>query len=203
MFRKDVDFRVEDSQMTLRRALTGAIGALALVAATATSSMATSVTPSDSTDVDIVVTSNGVLSVLVSESEPFDDVNYSFTATHSYGQLTVSVTDLRGTAAGWTFNLRASGDFEGTNTTVTIPVNGLGLAFNQLVWIAGNTSTLPINESNISHVSTTGQQLTSAPEGYGNGQYDIRFNGDLLVPGDTLVDTYTTTLIVESAAAPN
>jgi hypothetical protein len=113
------------------------------------------------------------------------------------------VTDLRGTAAGWTFNLRASGDFEGTNTTDTIPVNGLGLAFNQLVWIAGNTSTLPINESNISHVSTTGQQLTSAPEGYGNGQYDIRFYGDLLVPGDTLVDTYTTTLTVESAAAPN
>jgi hypothetical protein len=198
-----MDFQVEDSQMTFRRTLTGTIGAFALMAAIATPTLATPVTPSDSTDVDIVVTSNGVLSVIVAETEPFDDVNYSFNATHSIGQLTVSVTDMRGTAAGWTFNLRANGDFKGAATTDTIPVNGLGLAFNQLVWIAGNTSTLPIAESNISHVSTTGQQITSAPAGYGNGQYDIRFNGDLLVPGDTLVDTYTTTLTVESAAAPN
>ncbi len=189
--------------MTFRKALTGAIGALALVAATATSSLAAPVTPSDSTDVDIIVTSNGVLSVIVAESEPFDDVNYSFTTTHSIGQLTVTVTDLRGTAAGWTFNLRANGDFEGANTNDSIPIGGLGLGFNHLAWVAGNTSTLFIAASNISHVSTSGQQIVDAPIGYGNGQYDIVYNGDLLVPGDTLVDTYTTTLTVESAAAPN
>jgi WxL domain surface cell wall-binding len=187
--------------VSLRKQLVGTVGALALVAVSSIPAFAA--VPSDSEDVDIVVTSNGVLSVIVSETEPFDDINYSFSAQHSLGALTVTVTDLRGTAAGWTFNLRANGDFEGANTTDTIPVGGLGLDFRYFAGVAGATSTQFIIGSNISNVSTSGQQIANAPVGDGNGEYDFVYDGDLLVPGDTLVDTYTTTLTVEAAAAPN
>jgi hypothetical protein len=188
--------------MTFRRTLTGTIGALALMAAIATPTLATPVTPSDSTDVDIVVTSTGVLSVEVAETEAFDDVTYSFDDKHSVGELTVTVTDLRGSAAGWKFNLRANGDFDGAHTNDTIPVNGLGLAFNYEQRVAGNPDLTGVTGTTILHVSTSGQQIANATTGFGNGEYDIVFAGDLLVPGDTLVDTYTTTLTVEAASAP-
>lgn len=187
--------------MTLRRSLTGTIGALALMAAVATPTLAV---PSStaSTDVDIQVTSTGVLSVAVAETEPFDDMSYSFSDQHSVGQLTVTVTDMRGTAAGWTFNLRAGGDFVGANTTDSIPVSGLGLGFMEVTRLAGNTNLLGVTGHSITHVSTVGQKVASAVVGEGNGEYAILFSGDLLVPGDTLVDTYTTTLTVEVPSAP-
>ena len=187
--------------MTLRRTLAGTVGALALMSAVAMPALAPPPTPA-STNVAIQITSTGVLSVAVTETVPFGGLNYSFTNQYSDGRLTVTVTDLRGTAAGWTFNLRASGDFIGAHTNDTIPVYGLGVFFNYLTPVAGNPNVLPITGSSVVHVSTVGQQIVTAPAGTGNGEYDVNYLTELLVPGDTLVDTYTTTLTVEVPSAP-
>ena len=187
--------------MTRRRTLAGVFGALALVASTVAPALATTTTTA-STNVEVGVTSTGVLSVAIDVSTAFDDINYSFSDQHSEGQLTVTVTDLRGTAAGWSFNLRASGDFTGAETTDSIPIGGLGFAFIETALIAGDANSLGVSGHNIQHVSTTGQQIASAIAGEGDGEYAILFFGDLLVPGDTLVDSYTTTLTVEVPSAP-
>ena len=175
---------------------------LALIAAATTTTFAAE-TASDSENVDIVISSDGVLSVVVEESKVFPDVDYSFDEQVKDGELTVTVTDLRGTAAGWTFNLRANGNFEGANTTDSFPVSGLELTFDSVTPISGNSDTTGIVGSGIPGVSTTGQEIVDADQGYGNGEYDLLYLGALTIPGDTLVDTYTTTLIVEVASAPS
>jgi hypothetical protein len=186
-----------------RRAL-ASIGAAAMLAATIASGQAAVPTSTSSTDVDIVVTSTGVLSVLVTETEPFDDISYSFSNQTVEGQLTIQVTDQRGTAAGWNFNLRGSGDFTGSagGPGDSFELTGLSLTHASTTRVAGNTDVSGIDGHNLTQVTTAGQQIASAAVNYGNGQYNMLYDGDLVIPGDTLVDTYKTTIVVEVPAAP-
>lgn len=181
------------------------IGAAAMMfASVATGYAVEAPRASDQATVDIVVTSAGVLSVTVTETETFDDIAYSFDDQKVEGDLTVQVTDQRGTAAGWTFNLRGS-DFTGSRSGPgdSFPISGLSLVHTSTTPLAGNPSTKGIAGYDIPSVNATGNQIVSASTGFGNGQYDVLFDGTLVVPGDTLVDSYTATIVVEVPSAPN
>jgi hypothetical protein len=193
---------MERRLMEFRKILIVTAGAAALIASTAMGAVAQTA-PSDNTDVDIAVTSTGVLSVQVEETNAFDDIEYSFSEQTVNGTLRVTITDERGTAEGWTFNLRAD-DFTGTPAGPgdSFPVNGLSLTYDGISVVAGNSNTSGISGSGIGSVSGTGQQIADANNGYGNGQYRMRYPGQLTIPGDTLVDTYTSTVTVEAVSAP-
>jgi hypothetical protein len=188
--------------MSLRKTLMATAGAAALIATTTIASVAQT-TPSDSTDVDIAVTSQGVLSVKVEESKAFDDIEYSFRDQTVNGTLRVTVTDERGSAEGWTFNLRAD-DFNGTldGPGDSFSVNGMSLTFGGVSTVAGNPDAAGITGSGIANVSSTGGQIASAAKGSGNGKYRLSYPSQLTIPGDTLVDTYTSTVTVEAVSAP-
>jgi hypothetical protein len=188
--------------MRLRKRLVATAGAAALIASTAIAGAAQTV-PSDSTNVDINVTSEGVLSVVVDEKEEFRDIEYSFNEQTVEGALSVTVTDERGTAEGWSFNLRAS-NFTGlaSGPGDSFPASGLGLEYDDVDVNAGNPDTTGISGYGIASVSGTGQKIADASEGYGNGEYELSYPGELRIPGDTLVDTYTSTVTVEAVSAP-
>jgi len=188
----------------MKRQIIATLGAAVLMASAVASSSAVPAPVSSNTDVDIVVTSTGVLSVSIAETEPFDDIRYSFDRQTVEGDLTIQVTDQRGTAAGWTFNLRGTGDFTGrpTGPGDSFPLSGLGLRYTSVSVDAGNPDTSGITGSGVPQVSTTGQQVATASPDSGNGQYDLLYDGTLSIPGDTLVDTYSTTIIVEVPANP-
>jgi hypothetical protein len=188
--------------MSLRKTFLATAGAAALIASTTIAGTA-QVVPSDSTDVDIAVTSTGVLSVKVEETGAFDDIEYSFQDQTVDGTLRVTVTDERGSAEGWTFNLRAD-DFEGTSAGPgdSFSANGMSLSYGGVSTVAGNPDTAGISGQGIGSVSGTGQQIANAGRGYGNGKYRLSYPGQLTIPGDTLVDTYTSTVTVEAVSAP-
>lgn len=188
--------------MHLRKSLVASAGAAVLIASTAIAGAAQTA-PSDATDVDIEVTSQGVLSVSVEEVNAFDDIQYSFQDQTVNGTLRVTVTDERGTAEGWSFNLRAE-DFTGTagGPGDSFPVSGLGLSFGGTSVVTGNPDTTGISGFGVGSVSSTGQRIADASNGYGNGQYRLLYPGELDIPGDTLVDTYTSTVTVEAVSAP-
>jgi hypothetical protein len=192
--------------MIMKHRVLASLGAAAMMASVVSTGFAAVPVESDSSraDVDIVVTSTGVLSVLVTETERFDDISYSFGNQAVEGQLTIQVTDQRGTAAGWNFNLYGTGDFTGTTAGPgdSFPLTGLALQYASTTHVAGNTDISGISGSNLTQVTTTGQQIASATVNFGNGEYQLLYDGDLLIPGDTLVDTYNTTIVVEVASAP-
>jgi hypothetical protein len=189
--------------MTSRIKVLSSIGAVALLVSVGFPDRAAAST-ADSESVDIVVTSNGVLSVAVNETVPFDDIFYSFSEQTVTGELSVTVTDERGTAAGWAFNIRAT-NFNGSSGGAgdSFPIGGLSLTHASTSWVSGNTDLSHIQGSAISAVSTTGQLIALAGLGSGNGEYILVYPGELTIPGDTLVDTYTSVVTVEAAAAPN
>jgi hypothetical protein len=180
------------------------LGAAVMMAASVATGYAADPLVSSSTNVDIVVTSNGVLSVLVNETESFDDISYSFNDQTVAGQLTIQVTDQRGTAAGWNFNLRGSGNFTGSADAPgdSFALTGLSLDYVSTTRVDGNPNIAGIAGSNLNQVTTDGQQIASAAKNSGNGQYNLLYDGDLVIPGDTLVDTYSTTIVVEVASGP-
>ncbi len=188
--------------MYFRKKVIATASAAVLIAATTIAGGAQTA-PSASTDVDIAVSSKGVLSVSVNEVVAFPDIEYSFLGQTVNGTLGVVITDARGTAEGWSFNLRAS-DFKGSDEGPgdSFPVSGLSLAAGPKTVLAGNPSLAGVNNYGIGSVSDTGQEIADAIEGSGNGQYQLLYPGSLTIPGDTLVDTYTSTVIVEAVSAP-
>ena len=188
--------------MSLRKKFLATAGAAALIVSTTIAGAAQTV-PSDSTDVDIAVTSTGVLSVKVEETRAFGDIEYSFQDQTVNGTLRVTVTDERGSAEGWTFNLRAD-DFTGKpgGPGDSFTVNGMSLTYGGVSTVAGNPNTSGISGSGIGSVTSTGSQIATASRGFGNGKYRLSYPGQLTIPGDTLVDTYTSTVTVEAVSAP-
>jgi hypothetical protein len=178
------------------------IGAVALLVSVGLSDRAAAST-SDAEAVDIVVSSTGVLSVAVNETDPFDDIHYSLLDQTVEGARSITITDERGTAEGWTFNIRAT-NFAGSNTGSgdSFPVGGLSLTHSSTTWVSGNTNLSNITGFDIPAMSTASQMVAQALLGSGNGQYILGYPGELTIPGDTLVDTYTSIVTVEAAAAP-
>ncbi len=158
----------------------------------------------DSPNVPVDVQVNGAtgagLTLTAAQSGAFNPVTYSFTDQTVTGAITVTLLDNRGTNAGWSINIEAP-DFVGTGSNaVPIPVTGLSLTPGTVSVTAGQVSPLP-TASTVA-MRTTSQRLMTAALNSGAGQYTVIFAASLLIPGNTPVDNYTTTLALSAAAAP-
>ena len=151
--------------MSFGKRLIATAGVAALIATTALSGAAQD-EPSAWTDVDIAVTSKGVLSVQVKESKAFNDIEYSFRDQTVRGALLITVTDERGTAEGWTFNLRAT-DFEGSpdGPGDSFPVSGLRLWYGGVDRGGAYAETASMRGRGIRSSSARGPQILRAAPG--------------------------------------
>lgn len=134
----------------------------------------------------------------------FGEHPYSLSQQTVNGTLNVTVSDNRGTNAGWNVNLYAEGNLEGVNTDASIPLANLSLA------AATDSSETPpiglpstdIQRNPLSPVTAADQSILTATEGVGAGVYVFDIEGALVIPAGQVVDTYSTTLFITATDAP-
>jgi hypothetical protein len=178
------------------------IGITAGFALLFTMALGASAANSDDAVVEITALQNAGLSASIT-AVTFDDVPYSFTDTTRTGQFVITALDNRGTAAGWNIVLSAS-DFTNDGDTRSFPAEQLSLAAGTIVTNTGNSDvasphqqTFPVVEA-----SETGAKIWNAAAGFGDGQYTLTSVGTLIVPGGTLVDTYSSSVTVSITTGP-
>jgi hypothetical protein len=133
------------------------------------------------------------------ETSPFPDVAYSFADQTVVGTTAITVTDSRGTGAGWTQTLSGT-DFVGTNTGDMFPIENLVIIQGAVTVLTGDPTPLPVAASIT--VTESPQQVFVAPPGSGSGRYGVSATSTLLIPGNTQVDTYTSILHISLTSAP-
>lgn len=151
--------------------------------------------------VDVIVgTAPGAgLSWTAAETSPFQDVAYSFQDQTVTSTMAIAITDTRGTSAGWTTTVRGT-NFVGAATGGIIPIGNLAIAAGPVQVITGQAAPLPV--ANSVTMSTTSQTIISAAPDSGSGRYGVTYTATLLIPGNTQVDTYASTITVGLTAAP-
>jgi hypothetical protein len=188
--------------MKLRQRLVATVGALTLAGLAVLPGYAA--TSSDSVvDVQVTGIPGGTVAVTISETGAFNDVVYNVTsATTSNGTLTVTASDNRGTAAGWTVSLKAT-DFIQGNTAAgsNIAISNLSLTPGSATRTSG-VGTIPTATTAQTPVTNAGGTLWVAAVNQGDGVFALPLSGTLNVPAGTLVDTYTSTVTADITAAP-
>jgi hypothetical protein len=193
--------------MKTRNRVLASIGALALMASTVLPSLASTSSAADDAKVNVSVTGieGATVSISIEESAAngFDNVTYNYSAaTPSNGAFVVTVTDSRGTAAGWSVTLEGT-DFIRANTSVgqNIGIGQLSLqpATPTLLSTAG---TLPNPLPGIATMSSSPSPFWSADVNEGDGVFQSVVDGTLLVPAGTLVDEYESTITAVITFAP-
>lgn len=188
-------------QSTLRQALAGFVGAIAV--------SATMIMPAVAADsVTQVITGAGSLTASVANAT-MSSVAYSNTVGSSTGTLVLSVSDPRGTSVGWSVSI-ASSDFVwgGTNNlnAHNIPASGFAItAVNTPVMTAGQAVDPVGGPRALSAAITTLDQARTpiaASAGFGSGNYTQSLPVSLVIPAMSQTGTYTATLTVLTAAAP-
>jgi hypothetical protein len=183
--------------MSIRHRLGAAIGALALFATALAGSQAAGT--SDSATVNITTQPGAGLTASITGTS-FGSIPYSFSNSAPLsGSLTLTALDTRGTAAGWNIVLSAT-DFDGAATTDFIPVGQLALTPGAITTIAGPSTgqtTFPL-----APVSTSAAKIWNAASGSGDGSYSLAVPASLVVPGGTLVDSYTSVVTVAITSGP-
>jgi hypothetical protein len=188
--------------MGFRTRLAATIGAVALTLVTAGPSLAATTSNAD-VDVKVNTIDGATVSVTIAETTAFNDVTYNLTTpVPSYGRLTVTVLDNRGTAGGWTVSLKAT-DFKRTNTSVgaDIAVSNFSLVPASPGRVSG-VGAIPTTTFAQSPVQSSSTNLWKANANQGDGEFALPLNGTLSVPAGTLVDTYTSTVTADITAAP-
>jgi len=115
----------------------------------------------------------------------------------------INVTDLRGTGQGWTVSVAAQ-DFEGADTGTTFAADNLSLHAVGITKREGQAAD-GVNSAGVVEFKaseTPVQDVVTAKPKHGMGSYDAEFVGELVIPGGTLSDTYTSTLTVSVVTAP-
>lgn len=155
------------------------------LADTATSTTATvMIGPAADTSFAVSITGSTFGSVPYRAGSSFQNAN---------GSIVVTVADARGTGAGWTVTLAASGDL--ASGSAAIPIGNLSF---QPASVQGRSGANPngIERAPLPTVSTRPQRILAAQSGSGKGTFDCSIQGTIRVPDRTAADTYTTTLIV-------
>ena len=183
--------------MKLRRSIVGAAIAAAILATTALGGVA------QDTATSSVTIGSGAFTTSLSSSN-FANLPYSLTDQYARGgNITVLVNDQTGDGDGWQVTLTTS-DFVGqTRPTQNIPAGNLVLTGTS-VSIAVDGSQ-PVNEAQmpVGETTTVPPKLTwSANPGFGQGGYYLRITADLLVPGRTSSQTYTSTATLAVVTGP-
>jgi hypothetical protein len=182
--------------MKLRHRLGALIGALALLGSAIAGSQAAT---SDNATVAIITNGNALSASITGTT--FGSIPYSFTDSAPLaGNMSITAIDPRGTAAGWNIVLSATNFIGANNVAHVIPVSRLGLtpgAITPAFGSAAGQTTFPL-----APVTTSAQKIWSAALGAGDGQYTLAVPASLVVPGGTLVDSYTSVVTVSITSGP-
>lgn len=172
-------------------------------------SMIAGVSAQDTGDAQINVqpNENGLVTPLITSAPDFGSVEYSFdpqvvTNTEGgAGNLVIEVTDNRGGSNGWEINISGT-DFINAAETESFEVTNLVLGTGDVTATTGD----PENVTPAATQPVTTEEtslITASVDNDSNGVFTITYTGNTLtVPGGTPVDEYTSTLTIETAAAP-
>jgi len=189
--------------MNFRSKLVAITGSALILASSITMGAAEEAhTDTANASVSITTNASNVLTVDITNGR-FDSKRYSFDDQTSSGSLTVTVTDLRGTAAGWKVNLSAKNFTTGGTSAKTFGIGNLKLTPGA---VASETNSFS-RPSEIEvgagfQVAGAETQILRAPAGEGDGEFSSVLAGSLNVPGGTLVGDYTSEVKVSIDAAP-
>lgn len=184
--------------MNLRKSIVAIAAAALVLAGSATATLAAT-TDTNTATVTIIATTD-VLAVTVS-SASFGSHPYNLAPQTVTGNLKITAYDNRGTGAGWRVNLRAS-NFSSLSTVSTIPVGNLSLIAGTIAPVGTVFGLEGVTKSDASPVNATGTQVLRADLGAGMGTFELPMSASLLVPGGTLVGTYTSTVTVDIVSGP-
>lgn len=127
------------------------------------------------------------------------------TATSASGSNSWAAEDATGTGAGWNLTIEAVDFVDGTKT---IDIDAADQAFQiQLLdtnigVVAGNTKPVSSVTSLTSILTGTPLKFVSAATDTGMGSYTLAPNFSLLIPAETYVGTYTSTITVTIVSGP-
>ena len=182
--------------MNLRKSLVATVLGIGLIGSTALTGLA------QDTATSSITIGGGNFTASISASN-FAALPYSFTEqTARNGSITVTVSDQTGDAGGWQITVSLT-DFVGqTRPGEAIPSENLEITGFTIVVAADGSQ--PVSEPNMPAVSAeTSPQLTwTSLPGYGQGSYNLTMAGDLLVPGLTTAQTYTSTGTLQIVTGP-
>lgn len=186
--------------MNLRQKFVTAAAAIAITASTVLTGAAQT-----ATDTSSVTVGAGAFTVSLSASD-FADLPYRLTDQYTRGgQINLIVNDQTGDSNGWTVTLTLT-DFVGqTRPGVTdIPSENLEILPDGVSITIATDGSQAVSLPNMTPVyGEVAPQLTwTANPGYGAGAYNLTMRADLLVPGRTQAQTYTSTGVVEVVAGP-
>jgi hypothetical protein len=182
--------------MNLRTSIISLVAGVTLIASTAIGASAQSSSTSS------VTIGGGNFSASISASN-FGSLPYSFTdQTARNGSITLTVTDRTGDAGGWTVTVDVSNFVGNLRPAEFIPSQNLEITGFTITEAADGSQ--PVSVANMMPVSgETDPELTwTAAPGYGQGSYNLNMTADLLVPGLTTAQTYTSTGTLAIVAGP-
>lgn len=186
--------------MNLRKNALTAIGAMALLAATAVPALAGTTAADSAQGTGTVKIAPGALTVSVTSAN-FGQFDYQF-AQRTVGPQSIVITseDLTGDGNGWQVNTTVS-DFIGQDagTDYEIPFSNLTLASGAISTLAGDADTSAMT---VTYPAANPKLTWSAPADSGEGRYDLTVAATLLIPAGQRVDTYVATVEVEIFNAP-
>lgn len=187
--------------MNLRKKLLATVAAVVLTASTALTGVSQSQIVSDTSSVTI---GSGSFSTSLSASD-FANLPYSLEEQRALGgSIVLTVNDQRGTAEGWTVTVTLT-DFIGeTRPDQFIPARNLEITSATITVAA--TGSQPVTETEMpfttSEVPGQPQLIWTANPGYGQGAYHLNLTADLIIPGRTQAQTYTSIGTVNVVTAP-
>lgn len=184
--------------MNLRRKIVTAAAAIAITASTALTGAAQT-----ATDTSSVTIGAGAFTVSLSASN-FADLPYSLLdQTTGGGQINLLVNDQTGDSGGWTVTLTLT-DFVGQSRPGASDIPSENLDITGFGITTATDGSQPVSEPNMTPVyGETIPQLTwTADPGYGAGAYNLNMSANLLVPGRTQAQVYTSTGTVNVVTGP-
>lgn len=190
--------------MNVRKIFGTALAATVLAGSLAGSAFAAE--PTNGSTKGQVIINPGTITASISGGD-FGDTAYSFSdqtvKTSEKQNFIINVTDLRGTGQGWTVSVSAQ-DFKGADTGTKFGADNLSLHAVGITVRDGQAKDGVESKSDVKFESsgTAVQDVVTAKPKHGMGSYDAEFEGELVIPGGTLSDTYTSTLTVSVVSAP-
>ncbi len=196
--------------MNLRHQIFAVVGSVMLLFGTGVTGLAQSA-PNATGNASVTVTSDtasNFLAVGITNAS-FGGVPYSFQNQSTTGSLTVGVVDTRGSTAGWKVTLSAS-DFSTSDGALVFDISNLALIAGTqagLPYSTGDpipstanmvgTSAAPVQETGVGST-----KIWSAAVLAGAGRFNLPLAGTLIVPGGTLVGSYTSVVTVSIQSGP-
>lgn len=184
--------------MNIRQKLVATAAAIVITASTALTGMTQTIS-----DTSSVTIGAGAFTVSFSATD-FADLPYSLTDQYTRGgHINLLVNDQTGDAGGWTVTLTLT-DFVGQSRPGVTDIQSENLEITGYTITVVTDGSQPVSQPNMTPVyGETIPQLTwTANPGYGSGAYNLNMTADLLVPGRTQAQKYTSAGTVEIVAGP-